>query len=216
MLSDRLKSALSLVPSGSTCIDVGADHGYLSLALESQGNICYAVENKKGPYKSLLNHLKSYPELKVVPLLQDGISYLPKNVDSIIILGMGGITIRNILSANKSFPKQIKYLIVEPQSDFKETISYLLNLGYENDNGLFVFEKRYYPLLRFVKSSNKTLEEYTPAQLNFGPYPLKSQDTKLKEYLLTELGRLTNLNIEGQEHHQKEINFINQTLKDYF
>jgi len=88
LLSDRLKSALSLVPSGSTCIDVGADHGYLSLALESQGNICYAVENKKGPYKSLLNHLKSYPELKVVPLLQDGISYLPKNVDSIIILGI--------------------------------------------------------------------------------------------------------------------------------
>ena len=120
-LSERLEAALSLVPDGAVVFDVGSDRGDFLLALEAKGNKAYGCENKMGPYDGLVKNLKAN-QSKVKAFLQDGISFLPEEVDCLTILGMGGRTICGILERGKKNLANVKDLIVSPQSCVEETI----------------------------------------------------------------------------------------------
>ena len=92
----------------STVADIGSDHGKLMIALFETGKIPhgYAVENKQGPYNRLVKALTERNlEEDVVPLFSDGITDIPKKVSTIILAGMGGGLIIDILKAH---PEKIK------------------------------------------------------------------------------------------------------------
>lgn len=192
-VSSRLKKAAELVPKGLTVRDIGADHGFLSLELAGKGNKVYAVENKKGPYQRLAETLKWDKTGKTFPLFQDGISFLPEDVQGLILLGRGGNTIASILKEKEAELKKRKFILIEPQSDFRIPIFYLLRLGLVNDDGCYVFEKRYYPLLRFVPGEKK---EYSSDELEYGPYPIRNKDQVLLKHIEGKIYLL--------EHVQKE------------
>ena len=119
--------------------------------------------------------------------LADGLSYLPEDVDCCCILGMGGNTIYEILKAKEAHLHQFQAIIIEPQSNAQLPISYLLDHGFENDEGLYVYEKRYYPLLRFIPSKQKTTNEL---ERKYGPSPVRKKDPYLFSLLKKELSQL--------------------------
>ncbi len=210
-LSSRLLTALSFVPKDAVVFDVGSDRGAFLLALEEKKIPCYGGENKKGPYEGLKRNLADNGS-KVPVFLQDGISFLPEDVTFVTILGMGGMTIRGILERGKENLKKVKGLLVSPQSCCEEVTGLLEELGYENVDGCYVYERHYYPILLYRKAGNKT-KPLDRMERKYGPYPVRTADPLLEESLLKREKSLASLPKEAQKKNEVVREEIDQLLE---
>lgn len=151
MRSLRLSKIASLV-SYDTVFDVGADHGELEKILSLCDNIkkIYAVENKKGPFLNLSHNVEGLT--KVTSLLSNGIKDLKEDVNSLVIAGMGGINIVEILLENEDKLQNVKEIILEPHSDYELVRRILVVLDYKIDEEIKVTEAgKNYLITRFIK-----------------------------------------------------------------
>lgn len=102
-LDNRLSAIASLVRPGVRCADIGTDHGYLITWLAASGRIQsgFACDINRKPLDKAAFSLSEYGAAdRVKLLLCDGLSGLhPGDVDDIVIAGMGGDLIWEILSA---------------------------------------------------------------------------------------------------------------------
>lgn len=184
-LSKRLLSLASLVPEGAYIADVGSDHCALPIYLFGQKRIrgALAIENKKGPYGRMEEaiRLSGYP---IEASLSDGISYLNSEVDTLLIAGMGGALISRILLSEREKLSKIKAIVLDPHSERPLLRKVLFSLGYEEKEGISLYDDgKYYELSRYEKS-DKPLS-LSEDELLFGSYNLKhpSEDfiTHLKQ-----------------------------------
>ncbi|RQD76877.1 MAG: SAM-dependent methyltransferase, partial [Candidatus Syntrophonatronum acetioxidans] len=135
-LTPRLKTIASLVPEGSIAADIGADHGYLSVFLVEQG-ICPKViagEKNEKPLKKARELVKSMElEDRVLIRLGDGLEVIKKGykVNTVIIAGMGGQTLVNILRKDYHKLKDIETLILQPMTDIPQVRKWLIENNYK-------------------------------------------------------------------------------------
>lgn len=190
--------ALSYAKPSFVYMDIGADHGLLSMALVETGHKVYAVENKKGPYSTLCSSLKEHGS-KVEAVFSDGIDILPFDVKGIYILGMGASTIQDILFRNPEKLEQLDHIIIEPQTDPSDLFRKLYDSGFHDGKGSYVFERHYYPILCFERGKIS----YTESDLKYGSYPLRHKDPVLKEKLLQEISLLESLREKGVDVKDK-------------
>ena len=188
-------------------MDVGSDRGDFAIALERFSKSVYAVENKKGPYKALVLNLERHAS-KVRPLLQDGLLTVPKDVDVVSILGMGGRTMLDILMRGEGYLSQLEFLLLSPQSEFELPIRFLNERGYRNSAGFYIHETRHYPVLLFENGE----EELNEDELLFGPVPWRKRDVVLKELLEEELARLLSLPEKAKQMRKTEIEACTRRL----
>ncbi|MEG0570680.1 MAG: class I SAM-dependent methyltransferase [Oscillospiraceae bacterium] len=102
MIDERLKTVASFVKKGSAVCDVGTDHGYLPCFLVKNNitsNVLATDINIK-PLQAASKHIKDDGLEKVVLVrLSDGLQQVThKEVDTIVIAGMGGDLIYKILT----------------------------------------------------------------------------------------------------------------------
>jgi tRNA A22 N-methylase len=175
------------------------------MKLSSSGHKVVAVENKKGPFENLFSNVMDNGFADIECVLADGIDYLPPQVDCCCILGMGGATIYEILSKHVERLEQFNSLIISPQSRFSMPIEFLYEHGFYNDNGLYIYEKRYYPILRFVKGNKvaSTLER------KYGPFCVQSKDPILLTMLHKEIQEAS-LHIQNEEGKKKYFRLLSE------
>lgn len=175
-LSQRLLTIASFVKKGAVVADIGADHGLLSVYLIENkiAQKVFAVENKVGPFSILEKNTKKYPEITVS--LSDGISEIPKDVDTVVIAGMGGILISDILKKNKDKLKNVQYIVIDAHRDLQLVRQTLNELGFEFEKEVLVKEGVFYNVIS-VKKGNRKLNQN---ELEFG-YKIK-EDSLIKEY----------------------------------
>lgn len=134
-LSPRLKTAAEFVRKDSTIVDVGTDHAFLPAYLILNGYVkrALACDLRKGPICNAektaeIYHIKDKIELR----LSDGLKNVnPDEAEDIIICGMGGTLIRDIL-AETEWIKNKKYrLILQPQSHSEDLRQFLIENGFE-------------------------------------------------------------------------------------
>ena len=158
-----------MVPKG-VAADIGADHGKLIIALFEGGIIShgYAVENKKGPYNRLVKALKEKGlEEDIVPLFSDGIKDLPSAVHTVIIAGMGGSLIIDILKKYPSKTKQIDTLIVDAHNAIPKVREEVCKLGFVIADEKIVREDDiFYEIIKFVRAD---IAAYGENDIEFGP-----------------------------------------------
>lgn len=184
-ISNRLKVIASFIKDNSNVIDVGADHGLLEIYLIEQKkvNSLFAVENKVGPYSILKNNLKDY---NVTLSLSDGISEMPEYVDTVVIAGMGGILISDILKAHKEKLTNVKQIVVDAHRDNRLVRETITNLGYYIEKEQIVFENnKYYFVISFLKGH----KDYSEDELEWGYQTNK--DPLFKDYKEHELNTLS-------------------------
>ena len=100
-LSPRLNVAASLVNKGSRFADIGTDHGYVPVFLLENGLVSYAIacDINEGPLSSCKQLVKEHNLTNIDCRLSNGLQNISKDeVDDILIAGMGGELIVNILS----------------------------------------------------------------------------------------------------------------------
>ena len=163
-ISDRLKTVASFIKEHANVADVGADHGLLEIYLLEQRNIdsILAIENKNGPFSILKNNLKDYD---VRLSLSDGISEIDDKVDTLVIAGMGGILISDILSSHKEKLGNIKQIVVDAHRDIELVRRTITKLGFYIEKEKIVYEKDiYYFVISFLKGH----KDYSDVEYEWG------------------------------------------------
>ena len=107
-----------MVPSGATLADIGTDHANLPIYLVQNRVISSAIagEVHSGPYQTAQAKIKSLGMLYQISLrFGDGLSILaPGEADTVVIAGMGGATIVEILMARFQVTRSINRLVLQP------------------------------------------------------------------------------------------------------
>ena len=133
MLSERLKAIADLIEYGETMADIGTDHGFLPVYLVQSGKSPYAIATDISE-----NSLKKAEKLILSEAFSDMCSTRIGNgiepikigeVDDVVIAGMGGILMTEILSADIIKAHSFKKIILQPRSK----IAYLRKWIREND-----------------------------------------------------------------------------------
>ena len=192
-LSDRLQAIYKMVPKG-VAADIGADHGKLMIALFEGGIVShgYAVENKKGPYGRLVKALTEKGiENDIVPLFSDGIKDLPPAVHTVIIAGMGGNLIVNILKKYPEKTKQISTLIVDAHNAIPKVRDEVCKMGFVIADEKMVREADiFYEIIKFVRAD---VAFYGDNDLEFGPILRQEKSATFKEKYESRLSEIDKL-----------------------
>ena len=183
-ISDRLKTVASFIKDKANVADVGADHGLLEIFLLEKGKVesLLAIENKSGPFNILKNNLKDY---NVRLSLSDGLEDIDDKVDTVVIAGMGGILITNILKSRKDKLTNVKQIVVDAHRDNELVRREITKLGYYIEKEKIVYENSaYYFVISFLKGN----KEYTDVEYEWG-YKISDDPlfAKFKEEELTTL-----------------------------
>jgi tRNA (adenine22-N1)-methyltransferase len=163
-LTQRLEKIAHSVPEGSEPVDVGTDHCYLPVFLIEKG-ICsrvIATELNRGPYTRALQMIKRKKLSECIDLrLGYGLEPItPGEVDTVIISGMGGNTILEILERSPLVVNKVKTLILQPMNAVSRAREYLIKSGFKICDEMLVYEgKRFYEVIKCEHGKQKIEDE---------------------------------------------------------
>lgn len=200
MISKRIRAISSYIDDAKTIADIGTDHGYLLIEALNNYNItkAYAIDNKELPLQRAKDNLIKYPFYdKIEFVLSNGLTNLSKEVDAIILAGMGGILIKNILEDGiKNHPNA--KLIIQANRNNYDLREYLMDESYEIINEEVIKEvKKFYEIIVAKKISVKI--KYSYADLLFGPILRKERSNIFILKLNNDLRILNNIHYKTDE-----------------
>lgn len=144
-LSPRLAAVAGLVPMGARVADIGCDHGYLSLYLVESGTAahCIASDVREGPLSAARENVRAAGmEARIELRLGDGLSGIaPEETDCIILAGMGGDTMREILQAAPWVADGAHTLVLQPQSHTDTLRMWLSEQGFSVKEERVVYDR---------------------------------------------------------------------------
>ncbi|MDD7182948.1 class I SAM-dependent methyltransferase [Peptostreptococcus porci] len=154
-LTPRLKYISELVSDGKKIADIGTDHGYIPISLLLDKKISFAIlsDINRGPLNNAKkevtkNNVQNYVDLRLgsgMETLRDG------EVDQVIIAGMGGILISEIIEKKIELSKNLDKLILQPMQAPEELRRYLSKNGFKIIDEHFVREDhRIYEIIEAV------------------------------------------------------------------
>lgn len=130
-MTPRLLKIASLVDKDSSVIDVGCDHGYIPIYLLKSGvaKKALAADINDGPLKAAdKNIIKFGLEDRIKTCKSDGLLQINcDDFDTIIIAGMGGSLISDIMSAGV----RGKTYILQPMTALENLVEFLSENGFE-------------------------------------------------------------------------------------
>ena len=212
-INNRLRSVASLVDDNTSIIDVGCDHALLSiyLYLNRESVSVIASDVNSGPLEKAKENIDNYNLNDKIKIIQnDGIKGID-GFDTVIISGMGGLTIIDIL--NNGNLDSVKNIIVSPNNYDYLVREKIIKKGYYIDKELFIKDKgKFYNIISFKKGKrkykkndlcypkelydNKTYIEYLNIVLNKKKEVLNNLPKNkfyLKFKLRNEIKKLTNI-----------------------
>ncbi len=130
-LSPRLAAVAALAGTGESVIDVGTDHGYLPVYLVQSGAFARvaASDINAGPlWTARCSARERGLEERIEFYLSDGLKSVPGEFDTVVMAGMGGETVRDILR-DLRWSREPR-LILQPQSKVGELTAFLRSGGY--------------------------------------------------------------------------------------
>ena len=167
----RLDLILSLLKPGCRIADIGCDHAYIPINAVSSGaaSFAYASDVRRGPLsRAEKNVVSAGLSERIVLKLADGLDGAEKyDPDTIIIAGMGGELIAEIIE-RAPFVKTDKItLILQPMTAQDKLRAYLLSSGFEIRRECIAKEaERLYQVI--VCSYTQKPQKYTDAELIVG------------------------------------------------
>ena len=196
-LTNRLLKIASLVSENKRVADIGTDHGYIPVYLLNEKKIDFAIlaDINKGPLENARSEVrKNKLEDKVDLRLGSGIEVLKKDeVDEIIIAGMGGILISDLLEANKEVAHSVDKLILQPMQAQEELRAYLLNNGYEIlDECLEKEDFRIYEII-VAKYTGKNTPVEDDIYYEVGKKLIENNDKLLGEFIDNKIKKYNNI-----------------------
>ena len=146
-LTDRLQMIADEISKGETMADIGTDHGFLPLYLWEQGIspsviFCDVSEPSLSKAKAAAGAYQFGHELDF--RVGDGLQVLKTGeVDAVVIAGMGGLLIRDILADDLAKTCSIGKYILQPRNHSGLLRHWLISHGFEITKNQLVREGKF-------------------------------------------------------------------------
>lgn len=204
-LSKRLQAVADLVKSDSRLLDVGSDHAYLPTYLVQQEKIDFAISGEvvKGPYQIAKNHVAEQNlQDKIEVRLANGLAAFEEgdNISSIVIAGMGGLLISEILEAGKEKLSQVEQLILQPNNHEESLRSWLVAHDFVISSEKILLEAG--KIYEIIVAEHGT-SELNETELEFGPYLSQEKSEVFRKKWNKELSTLNKILDRLPEKHEK-------------
>ena len=230
-LSKRLQALADMVVEGRRVVDVGCDHGFVSIYLVQKGisPSVLAMDVREGPLSRAKEHiaeagLGAYIETR----LSDGLqAYHEGEADSLICAGMGGRLMMKILTESRSKARGFAELILQPQSELPAFRRFLREEGYQLlDENIIWEEGKYYFLMKVryqgvpvCAGLAETLVEIDQElEDKFGGILLRHPSACLRQYLEDNLDNMrqieASLACSEKERALERLREVRQEIKD--
>lgn len=157
MLSKRLDAVAGMVTPGNVIADIGTDHGYVPIYLVKNG-ICpkaYAMDINEGPVKIARQNIKEEGlEDKIEVIQSDGMEKLEPNMaETVVIAGMGGELIVNILKMSK-VNHTVKEFVLSPHKRPDMVRRYVIEQGwYITDEKMILEAGKFYTVMKVARQN---------------------------------------------------------------
>lgn len=183
-LSTRLGTIAQFVPQGSRTVDVGTDHGYIPIYLRENNccDFCIASDINKGPLEKAKAHIAKYGTTNIDVRQASGLCGVkPGEVDTIIIAGMGGNLIIDILRNSPEVVKGAHNLILQPQTEQGKVRKCIHTMGFKINEEAFLEEDgKYYTILACSLGKEKYEHEY---EYKYGKYLIEHKPVLFTEWM---------------------------------
>lgn len=194
-LSKRLEVVASYIKDNSKIIDIGCDHGLLSIYIAKNYkniNIIASDVNKNALSSAVKNIKSSSLEDKIETRLGNGLEVVtPEEIDTIVIAGMGTNTIVGILKYSKDKLVNVNNIIVQSNTDLYFLRKNIVQIGYYIEDETIVEDKGIvYTVIKFTKGRKK----YSYKELYLGPVLLQKNDILFQKQNDKELKTLKMIN----------------------
>jgi len=212
-LTPRLQKIADQVTVGDTVADIGTDHGYIPV---------YLLKNKISPFviagdinvkplESAENNIKKYGlSDRSETRLGSGPSILkPGEVKTVIIAGMGGLLISDLLSASKEVIAKTNTLILQPMQAQPELRKYLISNGFTIEKDILVKED--YHIYEIIVATHGVQEVTHPIYYEIG-FHINSNSKSLSAEFINGKIKATKNIIESISNNASEP--LSQKIKE--
>ncbi len=182
---NRLERIKSMVDPCQTAADIGTDHGYVAEMLLKEG-ICkqiIATDLNEGPLNRAIEHLtKSNLHDKCNFRLGCGLRVLNEGeADAIIIAGMGGDLISDIIHTSKDIALKAQQLILQPMTAVNTLRKYLYENGFEIIDESIV--KEYHHFYFIIKAKKGIAKQMDNIYFEISNILIEKKDPLMIDYL---------------------------------
>lgn len=220
-LKGRLLSVAEMVPPSKCIVDVGTDHGRLPVWLVKRGIAERAIvtDISAASLKKAEALIKAHGlESLIEPRVGDGLSVVyPGEADTVVISGMGGLLIRDILENAPQVTASVKTFVLQPMRNQGLLRKWLVNSGYAIVDESLVREKdKFYEVI--VAQHGK---QHIPRDVYYdiGYMLIQKKDPLLKEFIEYKMAKtaaiIEQLESKGTPCSKKGIDDLKRKLEDY-
>lgn len=213
-LSPRLQAVADMVSGCETLADIGTDHAYLPVYLLKTGKIQRAIASdiRKGPIARAQSTIERYHETdRIETRLGAGMTTLRTDeANTIVISGMGGILIANILQDSEALLTENTTLILQPMTAMRELREYLSSHNFRIEQEVLAKEEnKLYHVMKVVRGTERVTDL---TELYLGRRLLEVHPPHFEEYLA---GRAHALRTAAEGMEQASSENSKQKLEEY-
>lgn len=183
-LTNRLASVASLIDECDTLVDIGTDHAYIPIFCV-ENDLCkkaIACDINQGPLDIAEKNIKNYGlSEKISTRLSNGFeNYVKSEAQCIVIAGMGGLLINEIIKAGFEKISDDTVLILQPMIAVYEVREFLFDNGFcILDEKLAKEENKIYNIIKCKKGNDK----YSEYEKYVGKKLIENKDPLLREHM---------------------------------
>lgn len=229
-ISKRLKAIAAFLSKGSYFLDIGSDHAYLPcyVCLNDLEAKAIAGEVNEGPYQSAKQTVCKYGLSERIDVrLGDGLDVIGERDApfELVIAGMGGTLIKQILEKGRAKRTEIKRIILQPNIDERDARIALLHLGYTITYEQLIKENGHiYEIIIADLLTNKKVEKWTDKELLLGKQLQREKgplfiekwqsERQARKHILNQMKRAKKKNDEKIARFELELSWIEEVLDD--
>lgn len=210
-LKGRLKLIADKTPACNTICDIGTDHAYIPIYLVKKG-ICrkgIAADVKSGPITAARENIRAYGlDDFIETRLGDGLEPVKSGeADVIIIAGMGGTLIKDILERGMQKAKSAKTLVLQPMNSVEVLRKWLYDNGFDIfDESLAIEGEKIYNVINAVWDGIS--RTYKDICLHIGTKLIEKPDENLGVLVHRKLGQVNSILEEIKNAEQPDDTII--------
>lgn len=215
-LSNRLRVIAESVPIGSKVADIGTDHAYLPifLSLNKKSNRILACDINQKPLENAKKNIRLSGAENIETRLCDGLNGIAKDeVDTVIVAGMGGEVIADILCGCDWIKTDRYTLILQPMTSPEYLRRFLYNNGFEIVKEIAIQDScKLYSVMTVIfsgKAETKPEYFYFTGMLN-------SNDETAQKYIQKQIKRIKKCcdDLKNVATKGTEYNYYKELLDD--
>lgn len=212
-LSPRMMEIIKFIKNDSLVADIGTDHGYIPTYLieNNLSKKVIATDISEPSLNKTIDSIRGRDfEERIETRLGSGLEVLKAGeVDTIIIAGMGGLLIGEILEKNREIVTSCDNFIFQPMIAAAELRKYLINKGFQIiDESLAREGDKFYEII-YCRKGAKKLEDNI--ELGIGNRLIEKKHPLLVEFITWKLKSLNGIigelenrsSLKGEEKYRE-------------